>query len=637
MNILKYVILSLFLLPLLAMAQSGPPAPGTGIYAIIDTNYQVGTKTLGYSKAKITLKNSTATKTTGVQFRLFYDNKAFSSASVALLSSQTNLNMQFLDNNAAGYMNVTLVYTGSSPTFSLGDGETFEVTFDHSSSSTFFSLSSIDSLKWTGTSSYSPYAATQAGTDANLSLYSYGGAWKKPVFNFRGTFTNVTGSGAQNLWLALEKKEKSGTTWTTHASYKTDSKGKFSLSELIDTTFYDVRLAVKGDTMNVGNVISTADAQLINQWVLGNSTPSGFDFYTGDVNGSNNITITDAYGVFGRIAGRFTSWPNSTKEIKFFTQSEFTTITGSPSTNFTSTISGTTNFTYEILPGQPDSITYYVVVPGDANGTGYHMARMTPITISPNPIPGYPSKFDNVVDMKVQYDFPTSNIEINLPSVVIKEGNLVELPVTVKTEGKEISSLQLSLLYDENLLEFKDLVNSDQSMYWLSAVNPMDGIVEWAGYDPSLRKSYSVPDNYNIFTLRFLALKPKSEWNTAPLYTSRKFAGDFSSKDLSIVPSNGILVVYKTGNSVLNSQEMNIFPNPTTGEFSVQFKVEKPGKVKLYVVSINGVNNMVILDKDMPEGTYIYNSNINNLADGIYVASLQTASNVETKRVLKNK
>ncbi len=33
---------------------------------------------------------------------------------------------------------------------------------------------------------------------------------------------------------------------------------------LIDTTYYAVRLAVKGDTMNVGNVISTADAQLIN-------------------------------------------------------------------------------------------------------------------------------------------------------------------------------------------------------------------------------------------------------------------------------------------------------------------------------------------------------------------------------------
>ena len=42
---------------------------------------------------------------------------------------------------------------------------------------------------------------------------------------------------------------------------------RFSFSEILDTTFWDVRLAVKGDTMGVGNVISTTDAQLINQWV----------------------------------------------------------------------------------------------------------------------------------------------------------------------------------------------------------------------------------------------------------------------------------------------------------------------------------------------------------------------------------
>jgi len=48
--------------------------------------------------------------------------------------------------------------------------------------------------------------------------------------------------------------------------------------------------------------------QLINQWVLGNGTMTGFDYYAADVNGSGNITITDAYGVFGRVAGNFNQW-----------------------------------------------------------------------------------------------------------------------------------------------------------------------------------------------------------------------------------------------------------------------------------------------------------------------------------------
>jgi hypothetical protein len=58
-KILKVCLMAmLFLLPSLIFAQSGPPAPGTGVYAIIDTTYQVGTNTQGFSKAKITLKNT---------------------------------------------------------------------------------------------------------------------------------------------------------------------------------------------------------------------------------------------------------------------------------------------------------------------------------------------------------------------------------------------------------------------------------------------------------------------------------------------------------------------------------------------------------------------------------------------------
>jgi hypothetical protein len=53
------------------LAQSGPPAPSSGIWAIIDTNYTVGPTSTGHTAAKLTLKNTTLTKYTGVQFRVF--------------------------------------------------------------------------------------------------------------------------------------------------------------------------------------------------------------------------------------------------------------------------------------------------------------------------------------------------------------------------------------------------------------------------------------------------------------------------------------------------------------------------------------------------------------------------------------
>ena len=634
----SFLLMIILALPILTFAQSGPPAPSAGIWALIDTNYTVGTSTVGISQAKITLKNTTSTLYTGVQFRVFYDKNAFSSASVALLGSSTNLYLQSIDNNTAGYVTISLVYTGSSSAYTLADGERFEITFNHVSSAAFYALPSISALTWTGAATFTQVAAEQSGLDTTLSLHSYGGNWLRPELDYHGTFTNVTGTGAKNLTLALEKKVKIGGTWGTHATYVTDINGDFAFTEIIDTTYYDVRLAIQGDTMTVGNVISTADAQLINQWVLGGATPSGFDFYTGDVNGSNGISITDAYGVFGRIAGRFTTWPNSVKDVKFFTAAEYATITGTPSTNFTGSISGVTNFYFDILPGAPDSVTYYVCVPGDANGTGYNMARLTPINVIINPPAGTPIQQENVIDMKVEYDFPTSSMEVGLPSLSVKEGNLVELPVTVKTNGKDISALQLAMLYDQTLLQFKDVQNSPKAMFWMSSINPTNGVIEWAGYDPSANKSYMIPDGYEVFTLRFLALKPQAEWNQSPLYTSRKFSGDSYSKDMSISPANGILVVAKMasiGNG-LNETEMTVFPNPTSGEITIDFTVKQSGRVKLYIVGMNGVINHVILDKDMPEGDYVYTSNIHHLTQGIYVASLQAKNQNSNKKIIKN-
>ena len=240
--------------------------------------------------------------------------------------------------------------------------------------------------------------------------------------------------------------------------------------------------------------------------------------------------------------------------------------------------------------------------------------------------------------MAAEYDFATDHVEINMPSIKVTAGNLVEIPVTVKTFGKQISSLQLGLLYDSTALDFKELQNSDKSMFWLSAINPMDGIVEWAGYDPSANKSYMIPDNYNIFTLKFIAKQPQANWSQSPLWTTRKFTGDENSKDLSVTPTNGILIVAKMA-APLGPNEaeesMVVYPNPTTGDFSVNFTVKSKGKVTLYILNNQGKIEHVILDKEMPEGTYVYSSNIENLASGIYIATLQQKGDVKTSKLIK--
>ena len=635
MSTLFKLLLTLVLLsPLFVFAQV-PAAPSNGLWGIIASQYQVGTTAQGTTQAKITLQNTTLTKFAGVQFRVFYDNIAFTNAAVTLIGSSTNLDLQYITNTANGYITVTLSYTGPSAVYTVPNGEKFLITFTHAPAATFNNLASISNLTWTGAQTFTPYAAKQDGMDTTLSVHNYGGVFTPVNFAYHGTFTNVTGTGAKTLTLALEKKPLGSNTWTQHSTYITDNDGDFAISVPLDTTFWDVRLAVQGDSMGVGNVISSTDAQLINQWVLGNGTMTGFNYYTADVNGSYGTTISDVWGVFGRVSGRFTSWPNNTKDVKFFTAPQYTTINGS-STNYTSTIAGVTNFTFEILPGQPDSVVYYVMVPGDANGTGYHMARVTPIEVVVGPAPGLESQIYNVIDTKVEYDFPTQSIEVNVPNISVQAGNLVELPVKVKTNGIELSSLQFGLKYNDTLLQFKGVVLSAASMKWLTYINPNDNEIEWGGFDPT-NNSNTLKDDDQVVTLQFLALEPQNLWEASPLYTTRKFAGNTTSKDLSLTPTNGILQVLKMeGGTILNGNNMEVYPNPYQDEVTITFKVEETTNATLSVYDVVGRKLVTILDTQIPNGVYNYTKDLGELAPGVYVVKLTVENGTPSfQRIIK--
>jgi len=617
----------LFLLPFIGKAQV-PAAPSNGLWGIIASQYQVGTTAQGTTDAKITLQNTTLTKFAGVQFRVFYDNVAFTNATVSLIGSSTNLDLQFITNTTNGYITITLVYTGPSATYTIPNGERFLITFTHAPAATFNNLVSISNLTWTGPQSFTPYAAKQDGMDTTLSVHNYGGVFTPVNFAYHGTFTNVTGSPAKYLNLALQRRPFGGNTWTQHSAYVTDINGDFNISVPLDTTYWDVRLAIQGDTMGVGNIISSTDAQQINQWVLGNGTMTGFDYYTADVNGSNSTTISDVWGVFGRISGRFNVWPNNTKDVKFFTVSEYTTINGS-ATNYTSTIAGVTNFTFDILPGQPDSVVYYVMVPGDANGTGYNMARVTPIEVLVGPMPGLESQIYNVIDTKVEYDFPTSTIEVNVPNISVEAGNLVELPVKVFTNGNELSSLQFGLKYNTDLLEFKGVNSTSNAMQWITYINPNDGQVDWGGFDPTNNEQPLV-DGDEVVTLQFIAKQPQNLWEESPLYTSLKFAGTTQSEDLTITPTNGILQVLKSNMGEVIGNTISVVPNPVIDEVTISFEVKETTNANLSISDVVGRKLITILDSQLPNGEYNYVENLGSLDRGLYLVTL-TMENGETK------
>jgi hypothetical protein len=262
------------------------------------------------------------------------------------------------------------------------------------------------------------------------------------------------------------------------------------------------------------------------------------------------------------------------------------------------------------------------------------MARQTPIEILINPVPGIENQIYNVIDNTVEYDFPTTQIEVNVPHLAVDAGNLVNIPVKVFTNGKTLNSLQFGLKYDPTVLEFKSAYSTSNVMKWLTYINPNNDEIKWGGYDPT--NNNLLQDGSEVITLQFLAKQPQNDWDESPLYTTDKFAGDSYSKDLEITPTNGILQVLKSVNGKLiapNTIEVN--PNPVLNDVAITFNVTSTTDAHLAIYDLQGRKVVTILDGQLPAGQFTYVKDLGKLAQGMYVVnlSLDNETPINTKLI----
>jgi hypothetical protein len=263
------------------------------------------------------------------------------------------------------------------------------------------------------------------------------------------------------------------------------------------------------------------------------------------------------------------------------------------------------------------------------------MARITPIEVLVGPQPGVPSQIYNVIDARVEYDFPTTSIEVNVPTLSVQEGNLVNIPVKVLTNGTEVGSLQFGLKYNDTLLEFKGIESKSATSSWLTYLNTNNNEISWGGYDISGTHIKPLRDGDDVVTLKFIAKRPQDQWSTSPLWTTNKYAGNNQCVDLSITPANGIIQVFRMANVTIDEIEgMQIFPNPTDDYVNVKFEVKEFGPVRLSVYGLNGIEYRVVVNDNMPEGNYQYQVSLGNLIPGVYVAVLRKTTNNLSKKII---
>ncbi len=214
---------------------------------------------------------------------------------------------------------------------------------------------------------YMRFVMQYSGSPVICGTYAYGNTFDFKTrivgatdpFSYTGYIYNSEGVGIQNIPVKFYSKLKSASSYTYESSINTDANGKYTISSTKDATVYDFQVEISSLTISSPAV---SDAQSFNQKVLSQSFNSR-DYYRMDVNGDDNLTITDVYLVYARIIGR--GWRSGIPVYRIFTPTEWSTISTS-SSNLKSTYSGNQTITLSGVSNKGIS-NYYLVRTGWRN------------------------------------------------------------------------------------------------------------------------------------------------------------------------------------------------------------------------------------------------------------------------------
>ena len=332
-------------------------------YLIFDASYNLQPVGAGTpTDVAIYYDNAGATSIKAVQYRFWYDNTVFDSPTVTYVGSETNNYFQTKVNTVEGNVTVTWVYTGANASFNIADEQMFNVALPFKVS---YQNGAVTAMAFTGATAYPTYGTLGDGTDTTLGLHNYGGVFTEPVFEYAATFKNSPSNPAENIPVVLQKSSN-GTTWVDVETVNTNADGVAQFNEFLDQSYWDIRIKVDAG-LNASSALSTADADMMVQIATELQVPTGIQFYTGNPNQVNGITISDSYTVFSRLAQGLATYPN-TPDVLFFTEGEYNQIAAS-STDLSGTIPGAVTFLSANI-NNTTAANYYLLVLGDVNGTG---------------------------------------------------------------------------------------------------------------------------------------------------------------------------------------------------------------------------------------------------------------------------
>lgn len=620
-----------------AVAQNGLgevlPAPDASKpYVLVDTSFIVGSFLQGSTTLYLHYNYTGSEKVKAIQTRIYFDTAAFSGVTATAGPTIESESVYFRSNRVANYLTLTVSYTGNNGSWTFPAGAWVKLVFNHGPR---FIDVDPDSIKLVGTPTYSNRATINSGTDVTLGMTNYGGRFIRPPFVMPLYVFNQDESplGDVKVQFFHRKKANTAANWDSVDTYLTDSAtGKVTLRTNVDTSISFVKIRIDGDTAKAGDAVNITDAYKINEVVLETDTLSKFEYFAADINKNEIYTISDAFLVFNRIAQGAPRWESflpGTKDLMLFRKEQKQLVFANPGTNYTPTMFPTHDLV-DTLNGE-DSVSYWGVLLGDANGTG-----LTNIGMIVGKNTDDPSSPEYVRDVRVSYGKAKEKVSFELPRLTISNESEVTIPVTLVTNGVDIGSLQFGVVYDTTLLQFKNIDVSEQVKGWTSYILVKGNHVEWGGYETS-NKQDVIRSNAEVFNLTFTV--KKTGWTESPVRVVTKAVGNSKAQDVNIdeSKSDGKIVYMRApiefdfDNVFIpypvpfgNDLTIETMPLMAGGEFSVELVNQLGQRVfgQTQGVYAGGTQRMYIDMSAQPKG--------------VYFVRYKNGNTVSVKQVVKN-
>ena len=226
-----------------------------------------------------------------------------------------------------------------------------------------------------------------------------------------------------------------------------------------------------------------------------------------------------------------------------------------------------------------------------------------------------------------------SQVQFQVPGITVLPTQTIDLPVTVLTNGNIVGSLEFALNYDQSILQFSQIVLSEQAQTWVSyTMDAGDGKVRWGGYDKS-HGGHSIAVPTELFLIRFVVLNP--DWLLTPITIGRKTAGDVLGWDIAVTNTDGYINYNRTGIPIDETQINGIIhPNPTDGLVTIDLVIPESDYYRISVVNTSGTELRRRVEHCI-KGANITEEDLSSYASGTYLLNITSKNFTKTFKIIK--